>query len=57
MQTLPYWDLFAALRPIHGIGDWAAGWSALGREDLTEEAMRDAHRRFVAQAFEKLGME
>jgi aminoglycoside phosphotransferase (APT) family kinase protein len=52
--NLPYWDLFAALRPVHNIEEWATGWAALGRKDITEETMRDGHHRFVAQAFEKL---
>src|SRR3712207_6867152 len=30
-RLLPYWDLYAALRPVHDIAEWAAGWSALGR--------------------------
>jgi aminoglycoside phosphotransferase (APT) family kinase protein len=52
--NLPYWDLYAALRPASKIGDWAEGWPELGRPDITEETMRDGHRRFIAQAFEKL---
>jgi aminoglycoside phosphotransferase (APT) family kinase protein len=56
LTGLPYWDLFAALRPIQNIGEWAQAWSALGRPDLTEASMRDGHRRFVAQALENLGL-
>ena len=44
---LPYWDLYAALRPISKI----AGW---GLDDLTEKNMRERHRWFTAQAFEKI---
>ena len=45
--NLPYWDLYAALRPISQIGEW-------GLDDSTEKTMRERHRWFVAQAFEKL---
>lgn len=55
--NLPYWDLFAALRPIPNIAVWAEAWSALGRTDITEATMRDGHRRFIAQAFEKIGVQ
>lgn len=51
---LPYWDLFAALRPASRLAEWAAGWAELGRSDITEATMRAGHRWFVAQAFEKL---
>jgi hypothetical protein len=53
-EHLPYWDLVAALRPVSNLAEWAAGWAELGRADITERSMRDGHRRFVAQAFEKL---
>lgn len=52
--TLPYWDLYAALRAASGIAEWAGGWPQLGRPDLTEKAIREAHRWFISQAFEKL---
>jgi hypothetical protein len=45
--NLPYWDLYAALRPISKI----AGW---GLDDLTEKNMRERHRWFTAQALEKI---
>jgi aminoglycoside phosphotransferase (APT) family kinase protein len=45
--NLPYWDLCAALRPAFKIADWAG-------DTTTEKAMRDAHRWFVVQAFEKI---
>jgi aminoglycoside phosphotransferase (APT) family kinase protein len=54
LVDLPYWDLYAALRPISNIAEWAAVYPDLGRTDITEETMREGHRRFVAQAFEKL---
>jgi aminoglycoside phosphotransferase (APT) family kinase protein len=44
---LPYWDLWAALRPAGRLSEWAVG-------EATERAMRVGHRAFVAQAFETL---
>jgi len=55
LDNLPYWDLCAALRPMHVIAEWAEPWPALGRPDVTEETMRRDHQMFVAQAMEKLG--
>jgi aminoglycoside phosphotransferase (APT) family kinase protein len=46
---LPYWDLCAALRPIAHIAQW-------GLDEATERTMRERHRWFVAQAFEKLSV-
>ena len=45
--NLAYWDLCAALRPASKIAEW-------GLDDMTEQAMREGHRLFVAQAMEKL---
>jgi aminoglycoside phosphotransferase (APT) family kinase protein len=45
--NLPYWDLCAALRPIAKIAQW-------GLDDLTEKAMREGHRWFITQAFDRL---
>jgi aminoglycoside phosphotransferase (APT) family kinase protein len=42
--NLPYWDLYAALRPISQIAEW-------GLDDIAEKTMRERHRWFVAQAF------
>lgn len=53
--NLPYWDLWAALRPVGNIAAWAEAWQALGRPDITAESMRAGHRAFVSQAFETLG--
>lgn len=53
-SQLPYWDLYAALRPASRLGEFAAGWPKLGRPDITEETMRKWHRLFVSQAFEAL---
>ena len=44
---LPYWDLCAALRPVAQMAQW-------GLDDTTERTMRERHRWFVTQAFEKL---
>jgi aminoglycoside phosphotransferase (APT) family kinase protein len=44
---LPYWDLCAALRPASKIGKWAA-------DDDVEKRMRERHRVFITQAFDKL---
>lgn len=54
--TLPYWDLYATRRAASGITEWAAGWPQLGRPDLTEKAIREAHQWFIKQAFEALSM-
>ena len=45
--TLPYWDLYAALRPISKIATW-------NLDADTEKTMREQHRWFTAQAFKKL---
>ena len=45
--NLPYWDLCAALRPAFKLAEWAA-------DDVTERTMREGHRLFFTQAFEKL---
>jgi aminoglycoside phosphotransferase (APT) family kinase protein len=44
---LPHWDLCAALRPASRLGEW-------GLDAATEKAMREGHRLFASQAFEKL---
>jgi len=44
--NLPYWDLYAALRPASKIAQW-------GLDETTERTMRERHRWFTAQAFEK----
>jgi aminoglycoside phosphotransferase (APT) family kinase protein len=45
--NLPYWDLCAALRPASKISEW-------GLDEKTERTMREKHKFFVNQAFEKL---
>jgi aminoglycoside phosphotransferase (APT) family kinase protein len=47
--NLPYWDLCAALRRVAQIAQW-------GLDDTTERTMRERHRWFVTQAFEKLSV-
>lgn len=47
--NLPYWDLCVALRPVTKISDW-------GLDESTEKLMRERHRLFVSQAFEKLSL-
>ena len=42
--NLPYWDLYAALRPISQIAEW-------GLDNSTEQLMRKKHRWFITQAF------
>ncbi|MBX3061592.1 MAG: phosphotransferase [Anaerolineae bacterium] len=46
-NNLPYWDLYAALRPAFKIADWAS-------DPAAELAMREKHRSFVVQAFDQL---
>ena len=45
--NLPYWDLYAALRPAFKIAEWAGSESA-------EKTMRERHTRFVTQAFDAI---
>jgi aminoglycoside phosphotransferase (APT) family kinase protein len=56
-SNLPYWDLCAALYPRFFIAKWAKAWPSLGREDITEKSMRENHRWFVTQAYERLPAE
>lgn len=44
---LPYWDLYAALRPCSKIGNW-------GLDADAENAMRESHHWFIQQAFARL---
>ncbi len=45
--NLPYWDLYAALRPAGKLGTW-------GLDAVTEQRMRAQHRWFVSRALEQL---
>ncbi len=56
LSDLPYWDLYAALRPASCLAEWAAVYPTLGRPDITEETMRRDHRVFTEQALAKLGL-
>lgn len=46
-SNLPYWDLSAALWPIHRIDSW-------GLDEMALKTMRERHRWFVGRAFEQL---
>jgi aminoglycoside phosphotransferase (APT) family kinase protein len=48
--NLPYWDLCAVLRPASKIAEWAS-------DDITEKTLREGHRLFITQAFEKLSVQ
>jgi aminoglycoside phosphotransferase (APT) family kinase protein len=47
--NLPYWDLYAALRPAFKITEWA-------NDNAVEKTMRERHKLFIAQAFKKLAV-
>ena len=47
--NLPYWDLCAALRPASKMSEW-------GLDEATVKKMREGHRWFIGQAFEKLSV-
>jgi aminoglycoside phosphotransferase (APT) family kinase protein len=47
--NLPYWDLCAALRTASQISSW-------GLDDATKKTMREGHRWFINQAFDKLAV-
>ncbi len=47
---LPYWDLCAALRTASQISEW-------GLDDITKKTMREGHKWFITQAFEKLSIQ
>lgn len=54
LNMLPYWDLYAALRALPVIPQWAAGWQDSGRPELNEEAIWNSHQWFVDQALAKI---
>jgi aminoglycoside phosphotransferase (APT) family kinase protein len=58
-RSLPYWDLYAALRLVRLAGADLRGWAAFfhpyGRQDITEQSIRAYYQFFVAQALQKLG--
>jgi aminoglycoside phosphotransferase (APT) family kinase protein len=47
LANLPYWDLWAALRPANRLSEWAS-------DSASERDMREKHRLFVNRAFEML---
>jgi aminoglycoside phosphotransferase (APT) family kinase protein len=49
-SNLPHWDLCAALRPASNISEW-------GLDENTEKRMRERHKWFISQAFEKLSVQ
>ena len=56
--NLPYWDLCAALRLVRlasgHFSEWAAFFVTYGRNDISEQTMRDDYGCFIAQAFAEL---
>ncbi|MGH2481950.1 MAG: phosphotransferase family protein, partial [Ktedonobacteraceae bacterium] len=48
--NLSHWDLWAALRPAFCITEWAGS-------EISEKRMRERHRWFITQAFEKLSVQ
>lgn len=54
LAWLAHWDLVAALRPVLNFPDWAKGWPACGRPDITEATMRADHQAFREAALAKL---
>lgn len=45
-DSLPIYDLIAALRPSHKVSQWAQAWRELGRDDITEQSLLDCHKIF-----------
>ena len=58
-RNLARWDLLAALRPMSNLARWAQAYvlPPICRPDITEQTMRDGHRRFVGQALRNLGID
>lgn len=54
LDDLPWWDLWASLRPAANLPEWAPAYTALGRPDITAETMTRDHQAFVTQALKKL---
>jgi aminoglycoside phosphotransferase (APT) family kinase protein len=54
LSNLPYWDLHTALLPTEQFADWAAGWIAYGRPDVTGETMLASHQWFVENAIQQI---
>ena len=58
-RNLARWELHAALRPMSNLARWAQAYALppIRRPDITEQTMRDGHRRFVGQALRSLGID
>lgn len=54
LSLLPFWDLWAALRPMGKLALWAAAWPELGRPELTLASMSAAHQAFSREALQHL---
>ena len=53
-SPLPYWQLYAALRPRLRFALWSSAYPALGRSDITEATMRHKHGLFVESALARV---
>jgi aminoglycoside phosphotransferase (APT) family kinase protein len=49
VANLPYWDLYAALRPAFQLSQWAA-------DSAAEANLRALHHQFITQAFAALNL-
>jgi aminoglycoside phosphotransferase (APT) family kinase protein len=54
IALLPYWDLAAALRAAPALAEWATGFPALGRPDLTKQRLQERLSQFVTEALADL---
>ncbi len=58
--TLPYWDLYAALRLARLAGPDLAAWAnffrPVGRADITGQTILDQTRYFISRAYEQIGL-
>ncbi len=50
LDDLPYWDLWAAMRPMGALAQWASAWPRLGRADVTAARLASRHHAFVDAA-------
>lgn len=54
-SNLPYWDLWAALaKPTDQFADWAEGWPAFGRSDVTAQTLHEGYEWFVENAIRRI---
>jgi aminoglycoside phosphotransferase (APT) family kinase protein len=51
---LPYWDLYAALRPGSALQHWSSVWAKVDRPDITEQTMQAGREWFAQQALSAL---